>query len=267
MQNPSMPCRNLRSLNKELPTPLYHQLKAILQEAIEIGVWRPDDQLPTEDELAHHFSVSKMTVRQALGELSTMGYVRRVQGRGTFAARPEVELGSREFTSFTHEMRRHNLHPTTEVLEQSVDEATDAIAAALHIEPGAPVFRLKRLRLADGTPMGIQCAWLPLEIVPGIVNLDFRNASLYDVLETRYGLRPERAHETHFAVLISAADACLLSVEAGAPGLAAERITLLADGRRLEFVESVMRGDRYRIVLDLTASRTMFGPHAQIPGL
>lgn len=253
MPHPSMPLQNLKGLDKDLPTPLYYQLKTILLEAIEAGAWRPDEQLPTEDELAQQFSVSKMTVRQALRELAALGCVRREQGRGTFVTRPKVELGSREFTSFTHEMRRYGLRPETQVLEQGLIEACPTVAAALLIRAGQSVFRLKRLRLADGTPMGIQTAHLPHDLVPGIENLSFENTSLYEVLAARYRLSLEHAKETHFAVAISPEVAELLQVPAGSPGLAAERTAILADGRHLEFVESIMRGDRYRIVLDLSA--------------
>jgi len=255
MPHPCMPLHQLRGLNKDLPTPLYHQLKTILLEAIEAGAWRPDDQLPTEDDLAHQFAVSKMTVRQALRDLSTLGVVRRLQGRGTFVARPEVELGSREFTSFTHEMRRYGLLPSTKVLEKCITEAPPAVAAALLLRNNAPVFRLRRLRLADGIPMGVQCAYLPHELTPGIETLDFSTTSLYQVLDTRYRLSLARAEETHYAVAIPPDLAALLDVPPGSAGLAAHRTAYLPTGRPLEFVESTMRGDRYRIVLDLSARR------------
>jgi GntR family transcriptional regulator len=71
------------------------------------------------------------------------------------------------------------------------------------------------------------------------------------VLDSRYGLHPASARETHRAVLVSREDAALLRTSPGSPALAAERLTSLADGRPLEYVQSVMRGDKYKIVLDL----------------
>jgi GntR family transcriptional regulator len=99
--------------------------------------------------------------------------------------------------------------------------------------------------------MGLQTALIPLALAPGIKDEDF-SASLYDVLEAKYSLVPNTAQETHTAVLLEAREAKLLKVPPGSPALAAERITYLADNRPFELVHSLMRGDRYKIVLQLS---------------
>ena len=241
-------------LRRNLPVPLYHQLKTAIQREIEAGRWKPGDQLPTENDLMARFHVSKITVRQALRELSNLGYIRREQGRGTFVRRPPLEEGPRELTSFTEEMRLHGIAATTHVLDHGVVAAPPDVAAKLEIPPLAPVFRLRRLRFADGEPIGLQTAYVPMASVPGITEVSFTRASLYEVFRTRYGLHPARAKETHVAVLVSAEEAALLGTSPGSPGFAAERTTYLADGRPLEYVKSIMRGDRYKIVLDLVRS-------------
>src|SRR5262249_26473857 len=104
-------------LDKNLPVPLYHQLRCVLADAIESGQWKSGEQLPTEDQLAANFGVSKITVRQALQELASAGYVRREQGRGTFVAKATLDQGPRELTSFTEEMKRHRLQASSRVLE------------------------------------------------------------------------------------------------------------------------------------------------------
>ena len=241
-------------LNRQLPVPLYHQLKTAILRDIEAGRWKQGDRLPTENEWIARFRVSKITVRRALLELAQLGYLRREQGRGTFVQQPPLDEGPRELTSFTDEMRTHGLPPGSRVLEHGVVPAPDDIAAVLGIAAGAPVFRLRRLRMAEGAPMGLQIAFISMALVPGIDRLSFANASLYRVLEERYGLQPASARETHQAGLVTREDAAFLRVTAGAPAFFAERLTMLADGRPLEFVRSVMRGDRYRIVLDLSRS-------------
>jgi GntR family transcriptional regulator, N-acetylglucosamine utilization regulator len=232
--------------------PLYQQLKAAILQEIQAGRWKPGDRLPTEDELIARFRVSKITVRQALRELAQMGYIRRAQGRGTFVLHPPLEEGPRELTSFTGEMRGHGRVATSRVIDQSVVPAPADIASRLDLAPGAPVFRLQRLRLADGEPMGLQTAYIPLALVPDIESLSFVDASLYEVLAARYSLRPAAAREAHRAVPVPDDAALLLQVPAGSPVLSAERLTTLADGRPLEYVHSIMRGDRYKVVLDLT---------------
>jgi GntR family transcriptional regulator len=241
-------------LNKDLPIPLYHQAKVALRDAIESGEWQSGEQLPNEDKLAESFGVSKVTVRQALQELATLGYVRREQGRGTFVSRPKFDQG-RELTSFSEEMRRHSLTASSRVIEGVLTGADGRVAEALQIPPGEQVFSLKRLRLAEGEPMGIQTAYIPVALAPGLAGEDFGHASLYDVLQTRYGLVPAKAHETYSAVPVEAAEAELLNVAPGSPVLAVERITFLPSGKPFEFVESIMRSDRYTITLELVANR------------
>jgi len=243
-------------LDRDAAVPLYHQLKTAIQRDIEGGRWKAGDRLPTEDELIARFHVSKITVRQALRELAQMGYVRREQGRGTFVQRPPLEEGPRELRSFTGEMRGHGLMASSRILEQGVVQATEEVAFPLEIGVGDRVFRLRRLRFADDEPMGVQSAFISMQLVPGIDALSFAGASLYEILATHYSLFPAGARETHQAVLVADDVAALLRVPGGSPALAAERLTSLPDGRPLEYVQSIMRGDRYKIVLDLTrASR------------
>lgn len=238
-------------LDRGLPVPLYHQLRSILLADIESGKLQSGQQLPTEAKLAEQFGVSKITVRQALEELAQLGYIRREQGRGTFVSARKLGLGPRELTSFTEEMHNHHFVATSRVLEQAVKEADPHVAELLKLGIGDPVFVLKRLRMANGEPMGIQTAHIPAAMTPGIMEANFENASLYEVLNSRYGFDPARARETHFAILADQAAAGLLGIPAGSAVFAAERVTLLRGGAPFEFVTSIMRGDRYSIVLDL----------------
>ncbi|MGO9896119.1 MAG: GntR family transcriptional regulator [Bryobacteraceae bacterium] len=241
---------SMNPLDKSLPVPLYHQLECVLRQAIESGEYQAGQQLPNEDQLAERFAVSKITVRQALHDLANHGYVRREQGRGTFVSKLRLDQGPHELLGFNEEMRRRRLVPATKVLKIDVILAGPAIAGPLELEPRAAVVRLKRLRLADGEPMGVQTAHIPSALAPGLETEDFENRSLYDLLRSR-GLWPARARETHCASVADRAAARLLRIPAGTPVFAAERITFLANGKPFELVNSVMRGDRYSIVLDL----------------
>lgn len=242
----------MATLNRDLPIPLYHQLKTLILQEIEAGTWKPDQQLPTEEQLSSRFRVSKITVRQALRELSNLGWVRREQGRGTFVQKPALEEGPRKLTSFTAEMHEHGLVATSQVLDTAVIAAPPDVAAKLGIMTTDPVFRLHRLRLADGIPLGVQTAYLSMAMVPGIDEVQFTDLSLYGLLESRYDLHPAAAKETLIAVVVNNEEANLLRVPPGSPALAAERITFLPQGQPLEYAQSIMRGDRYKVVLDLT---------------
>ena len=236
-------------LDKNLPVPLYHQLQAVLKAEIESRKWRADERIPNETKIAERFGVSKITVRQALQKLAEQGYIRREHGRGTFVARRKFDEGPRELTSFTEEMRRHDLAASSRVLGQYVVEADARVADALLLPPHSPIFVLKRVRLAGGEPMSVQTAHIPAAFVPGLEVTE--DISLYEVLQTRYHLYAARARETYFAAAAEAEAAELLGVPAGSPVFTVERVTLLPNERPFEFVQSVVRGDRYTIVLDL----------------
>ena len=246
-----------KPLHKELPIPLYHQLKCALMEAIESGQWQLNQQLPTENKLAEYFGVSKITVRQALQQLTHLGYIRRQQGRGTFVSKlkPKLDHGPHELTSFSQEMRRHRFLASSRVMERFETKAGGSVAEALQLRIGEPVFVLKRLRLADDEPMGVQTAHIPLALAPGLAGEDLESGSLYELLQTKYGLQPARAHEAYFAVPAEPSAAELLGIASGSPVFAVERVTFLPGGEPFEFVQSIMRGDRYSVVLELVADR------------
>ena len=245
------------ALDKQLPVPLYHQLQSVLKAEIESRRWRADEQLPNETKIAERFGVSKITVRQALQKLAELGYIRREQGRGTFVARRKFDEGPRELTSFTEEMRCHDLAATSRILGQSIMEADARISDALLLPLHAPIFVLKRVRLAAGEPMSVQTAHIPAAFVPGLQVTE--DLSLYVVLQTRYQLYAARARETYFAAAAEAPAAELLGIPAGSPVFSVERVTLLPNERPFEFVQSVVRGDRYTIVLDLVKPGAVAG--------
>ncbi len=240
-------------LSKHAPIPLYHQLKTILLDRVKSGELKANDRLPSEDEIAEQYGISKATVRQAIGELANEGVIRREQGRGTYIAEQKIEQGPRALTGFTEEMRKHGLRSSSKVLKLRLIKADADTAQKLRITEGDALFELTRLRLADGDPMGLQTALIPLALAPGINNEDV-SASLYDILDGKYGLVPNTAVETHTAVLLEAREAKLLKVAPGSPALAAERVTYTEDNRPFELVHSLMRGDRYQIILQLSKS-------------
>ncbi len=236
-------------LDKDLPVPLYHQLQTVLKAEIEARKWRADEQLPSETKLAERFGVSMITVREALKGLAELGYIRREHGRGTFVTRRKFDEGPRELTSFSEEMRRHDLSATSQVLSQFVTEADAKVADALLIPLKSAVYTLRRVRLAGGEPMSVQTAHIPAAFVPDLEIAE--NASLYEVLQNRYYLYPAKARETYFAAAAEPEVAGLLAIQAGSPVFAVERVTTLPNERPFEFVQSVVRGDRYSIVLEL----------------
>ena len=120
----------------------------------------------------------------------------------------------------------------------------------LGIGPGESVYRLSRLRLADGVPMAIDHAAVPLRFLNGAHAAE---ESLYAALESA-GFRPVRALQRLRAVIIGPAEAALLEIATGSPALDIQRIAYIADGRCVEFTRSFYRSDTFDFVAELTLS-------------
>ncbi len=238
------------AIDRDSPMPVYVQIKRQIEAAIRAGLLQPGDGLPSEPELALHLGVSKMTVRQAFSQLVAEGLVERHRGRGTFVCAPKVEIQLPYFTSFTQDMLARGFTPRTEILAVERTLASGRQAAALGVEPHAPLIRLVRLRLADERPMALETTWLRADLVPGFLERHPRFVSLYQVLEEDYGIRPTRARQTLEAAAATPGEAAQLGLPPGAPVLLLESLLFDQHDRPVEMTKAVYRGDRYRLYFE-----------------
>jgi GntR family transcriptional regulator len=227
-------------------SPKGEQLRAILEDLID--ALKPGDALPSERELAERYDVARMTVRAEITALAAEGRVARVQGRGTFVAEARVAQAA-ALSSFTEDMKARGLKAGSRVLGQGTEPAEDLVAARLDHDPGTAVVRVRRVRTADGEPMALEEAFLPADRFGALAEDDLEGASLFDVLETRFGARFPVADQQVVAVEIVGEDANLLRVAPGRAGLKFHTILLDADERPLAYAWSLFRGDRYEIRL------------------
>lgn len=220
--------------------PKYLEVARRLREAIDQG--RYTEALPPERALAEAFGVSRDSLRKALDLLEEEGLVVRKQGSGTFVAKRATFRT--HLLGFSEEMRALGLLPETRLLQAEKGPPTPEEAMALALSPGEGVLRLLRLRLADGEPMALERAALPLWALAEVPA-----GSLYQALEAK-GLRPVRALQRLRAVA-AREEARPLEVEPGSPLLHLERVSYLEDGKPIEFVKSWYRADRYELLVEL----------------
>jgi len=237
-----------------LRLPKYYQVKKQLLDLT--SSLSPGSPVPPERELAKSYGTSRTTVRQALAELVVEGRLLRMQGKGTFVAKPKVAQPL-ELASYTEGLREHGLHPQTRILELGYVTADEHMAALLGIRPGARTLRVHRLRLADGEPMSIDTSHLPAKRFPGLRRQLERHSSLYETLRTCYDIQLTEAEETIETVLADPHDARLLGVDPGLPLLLLSRHAIDSTGQPVEWAQSWYRGDRYKFMTRLrrTAAR------------
>jgi GntR family transcriptional regulator len=230
--------------------PLYLQVKRLVRHAVDAGALKVGDVLPSERVIAGMLKISRVTIRNAFSELVQEGLLVQKRGSGTYVNGPasRIEQPLSRLTSFTQDMALRGVKTEAEWLERSLGFATPEEAMKLSLSPGQQVSRVHRLRRADGVPLAIEHAVLPAKFLP---DPEAVTGSLYTLLEVK-GFKPVRALQHLHAVALGKQEAHLLDVEGGSPALHVERISYLADGRIVEWVMSLYRGDLYDFVAELT---------------
>jgi GntR family transcriptional regulator len=214
--------------------------------------------IPSERQLTQELGVSRLTVRAALDELVRDGYLDRRHGSGTYVTEPKIAQPL-TLTSFSEEMRRRGMVPGSRTLELTITSAGARLARRLQVSPEEPLVRVKRLRLADAEPMAMEVLHIPEALVPGLTRADFENRSFYELLQERYEIVIGFGTQTIEPTVTNEEESEVLGVPLHTPAFLFERTTVSESGRIVEFVRSIYRGDRYRLVADLTPQRSRNG--------
>jgi GntR family transcriptional regulator len=216
-----------------------------LIERLAIG-----DAIPSERQLSSDLGVSRLTVRAALDDLVREGFLVRKRGSGTFVSEPKIaqEL---TMTSFTEDMRRRGMVPASRTLELRTSPAGPWLGRILHVSPSEPIVVVKRLRLADRETMAIETLHVRAALVPGLTAQDLEEHSFYELLADRYDLDVVTGLQTIEPTVTSEEESEALGVPLHSPAFLFERTTRSRDGEIVEYVRSIYRGDRYRLVTEL----------------
>ncbi len=238
------------ALQPDSPLPLYYQLEQALRSLISSGSWQPGSLICSERELMQAAGVSRATVRQAIGDLMREGLLERVHGRGTFVARPKLEQEMRSVYSFAEQMEVQGLALQDHLLQRHRVPASDDLAEALAVSPGAPLIHLKRVRFLGSTPLMLDSSYVPYHLCPGLLSEPFESP-LYGMLTDRYDLPPVHCTDVLEPVLADEAQAHLLEVEPGSPLMFLERVTFTRGDVPLHVARNYIPGSRCRFRINL----------------
>ena len=149
------------SLDNTISTPLFQQLAETLRAAIDAGEYPPGSRLPTENELCERYSVSRVTVRKALDELSQGEFLVRKPGKGTFVTEKKIQRKLDGVLSYTNMCYMMGYQPGAKTIRITLEQPTEEERGQLGLKKDEQTLVVERLRLADGRPMMLETSKFP----------------------------------------------------------------------------------------------------------
>ncbi|MCW7947342.1 GntR family transcriptional regulator [Streptomyces hygroscopicus] len=237
-QDPGAPIRS--GIPEHGRVPKYYAVKARIAALVaELG---EGGLLPTERDLSERYDVARETVRQALRDLLLEGRLRR-QGRGTVVAGPKLEQPL-SLASYTEGVRRQGRTPGRSLITLDRFPCNEALAAETGLTRGEPVWHMERVLLADDERVGLESTYVAVARVPRL-DTDFDpDSSFYGYLHEQ-GIAFGDADERIETVLAAPREALLIGTPPALPMLLLHRVSRDTEGRPLERVRTLYRGDRF----------------------
>lgn len=237
-----------KSEDIKLPAKKYTTIYDDLKKKIEKGVYSSQSCLPTEFALVEMYGCSRNTIRRAVQELSGIGYVQSVHGKGVVviyqnSERSDFSIGVIE--SLKEAAQRNGAEYHTKVLVFSEFTVDEHLHHRLGFNPGEEVYYLQRVRYFDNTPVILDNNWFLKSVVPGLTE-EIAADSVYAYMENVLGqtivtarrtMTIEKASEVDHQYLELGDYDCLAVVSSQ---------TYNADGIMFEYTESRHRPDRFR---------------------
>jgi len=233
--------------------PMHTQIREIIRRRVLDGTYPPHSQVPSESQMTEAFSVSRITIRQALGDLQKEGLIFKVAGKGSFVAKPKAFQNLSRLQGFGEAMAPSGYETFSQVLSMRQVAASEMVSRRLQVGLGDAVYEIQRLRYLNREPISVDQSYFPLALGERLAHEDLPTRDIFVILENDFGL-----HLTHADLQIEAisADEFLarqLRIAEASPLLRIERLTY-ADDKPIDFEFLYFRGDafQYRLRIDRT---------------
>ena len=228
------------------PIPLYTQIKDQLRRSILDGTYRPHQQMPSESATMAMFKVSRITVRQALGDLQKEGLIFKIHGKGSFVSKPKAFQDLARLQGFGEAMSSKGYESYNQVISFKIVQAPKQVAERLRVAPRSSVAEIKRVRYLNREPISLDVTYLPSEIGERLRNEDLASRDIFLIIENDYGIGLGNADLQIEAMLADASLAVPLQIEEGTPILCIQRLTFTTDQQPLDFEYLYYRGDAFQ---------------------
>jgi len=224
--------------------PLYQQVYDEIVKRLSSGYWKAGDSLPSEFGLADELGVSQGTVRKALNQLVSENILRRRQGKGTYVSEHSNESSLYRFFRY-REPDGESVIPETQVISVTKRQAMEREANRLNLGDNKAVSEMVRLRSIRGKPVILEKVIQPLEVFPGIHEVEEIPNSLYAYYQDQYGISIVEVRDELHAVKLCDDVAGRLNLEVGSAALMTERSSINIDGRVVEWSQAYCSTDNF----------------------
>ena len=230
--------------------PLYIQIAERLIAQIESGGLSPGEKLPPERDLSEKIGVNRMTLRRALHVLASQGLIVRKHGVGTFIAEPKIDRQMEVVFRFSSGMQKRGLTPGAEIISIEQILAEPVLAKDLALSVSSPVYSILRLRSINQEPVMLESYKIPVQRFPGLDRYDLEKRSIYEIMESEYGVPITRARQSFEPVIATEFEANLLKINIGEALMLEKRLSYDGNNLPVEYGKDRYRGDRFRFVTE-----------------
>ncbi|MFW5985749.1 MAG: GntR family transcriptional regulator [Halanaerobiales bacterium] len=227
--------------------PGYKKIAGEITGRIHSGEYPSRSFLPSENQLAREFGVTRSTIRKALNILKQRGTIESFQGKGYRVRSLIWEQSLLHFYSFGRNIARKFYNPETRLLSATRIEGENKIEKFGREK----LWEITRLRLVDGLPLILETSYIPVKYLEKAMVDDFHQDSLYNLLEDR-GVHLVKADEYLEPVIPSARARKYLEINKDQPLFQTVRYTYDSRQHLVEMRESLIRGDHFRFSVEMT---------------
>lgn len=234
-------------IDKTSPLPYHYQLREIIRQEIALNRWKRGEQLPSEHQLCEMYEVSRTTVREALDALVSEGLLIREKGLGTFVTDPKyMESWSGSAIGFSDSLTQQGVQIDTRVLDLRITAPNPHVQKELNLSAKDEVYYLKRLRYIAKLPILVVDSYIPVQIFPNLMDIDFTTRSLYQTFRDVYDAPVFHVKRVIEAIAADEAIAEYLDLSTGFPIMYIENTAYIQDGTPIEYYTAWRRGDKSR---------------------
>lgn len=242
-----MPNDTSKYLDRNSSTPLYIQLKNIIRTKISSEEWMPDSSIPSENELCNIYGISRMTARSVITQLVTEGLLYRIPGKGTYVSDSKLEITALSYTGLRSQLEAQGKNVSTQLLSIEQVPCDSYVSKKLNISLGEKIYKIKRVRYVDNTPVCYYKTFVPAVLCPDLESKDLENEQLCKILGTYYALNRSKIDESLESYIADIPKAEILNIPPGFPLLLLQDKISTSSDVVFEYTRVYFRGDKIKL--------------------